>query len=233
MSSHIIAGGGGFSLDADNLVLDHYVVERTGSARPTVCFLAQASGENPGYVADFVTAFESLGARPTHLSLFNPHTADLESFLAEQDVIYVGGGNTKTMLAIWREWGLPDILRRVNEAGVILAGLSAGTICWFERGLTDSVPGTLTDLECLGLLEGSCAPHYDGDPRRRPAVHAAIESGTLMAGYGIDDGASAYFVDGVLQECVSSRGSAAVYRIARVDGSVVERTLPTRYLEPL
>lgn len=169
---HIIAmGHGGFSMDANNLVLDHYVCEQSGKAHPSVCFLPQASGEAPNYIINFYKAFTTLEAKPSHLSLFRPPTSDLESFILDKDIIYVGGGNTKSMLALWREWELDIILRKAWEQGVVLAGLSAGAICWFEQGSTDSIPGRLSALDCLGYLPGSYCPHT---MERRTAVPVII-----------------------------------------------------------
>ena len=112
---HIITmGGGGFSMEPENLALDRYVVAQSGKTDPKVCFLSQASGEGRDYIINFYKAFSELNCHPSHLSLFQPHTSDLESFLLAQDIIYVGGGNTKSMLALWREWNLPAILRRAN-----------------------------------------------------------------------------------------------------------------------
>src|SRR5262249_48177214 len=135
----ITMGGGGFSMEPDNPLLDKYVIAQTGKERPRVCFLGQASSEAPLYIINFYNAFNKLDCRASHLSLFQPHTADLAGFLGEQDIIYVGGGNTKSMLAVWREWQLDKILLDTAKNGTVLAGISAGCICWFEQGLTDSI----------------------------------------------------------------------------------------------
>ncbi len=228
---HIIAmGGGGFSMEPDNLALDRYVIATSGKPQPKVCFLAQASGESLDYTVRFYNAFNQLGCIASHLSLFQPHTADLTGFLLGQDIIYVGGGNTKSMLALWREWRLDVILQQAYAQGVILAGISAGSICWFERGLTDSIPGALTALPCLGMLKGSCTPHYDGEAQRRPSYQRLVGSGELIAGYAFDDSAAGHFVDGVLHEVVSSRPKAKGYHVSAKDGQAVEQVLDTRYL---
>lgn len=217
--SQIIAmGGGGFSMEPDNPALDRYVCQATGKERPRVCFLAQAGGESYEYITRFYRAFTELGARPSHLSLFNPHTAHLAGFLLGQDAIYVGGGNTKSMLALWRGWGLDGILRRAWEAGVVLAGLSAGANCWFAEGLTDSVPGDLTSLPGLGFLSMSCSPHFDGEAKRRPIYHRLVGSGQMRPGYGVDDGAALHFIGELLERVVASRPTATAYRI-EPDGS--------------
>ncbi len=226
----IAMGGGGFSMEPDNLALDRYVVAQSGIQRPRVCFLSQASGEARDYIINFYNAFNQLDCRAAHLSLFQPHTADIEDFLLSQQVIYVGGGNTKSMLALWREWKLDSILRRAGENGTVLAGISAGANCWFEACTTDSIPGRITALACLGYLPGSCTPHYDGEAERRPAVRRMVASGELLAGYAFDDGAAGHFIKGALRQVVSSRPSAKGYRVERLGDEAVETVLETRYL---
>jgi peptidase E len=224
-------GGGGFSMEPDNPTLDQYVLEQTGKPRPAVCFLPTASGDAEGYVLRFYVAFTRLPCQPTHLSLFRPPTADLESLILEQDVLYVGGGNTKCMLALWREWGLVDILRKAWDRGVVLAGLSAGAICWFEQGLTDSVPGPLRPLPCLGFLPGSCSPHYDGESERRPAYHRLMSSGEILPGLGVEDRAALHFIDEELWCVVSSRPEARAYAVKKMPGGEInEQPLEAVYL---
>ena len=168
MKQIIAMGGGGFSMEPDNLALDRYVLQQAQKPVPSVCFLPTASADSESYCMRFLTAFSTFECHPSYMSLFKLPTRDVEGFLLSKEVIYVGGGNTKSMLALWREWGLDVILRKAWEQGVVLAGLSAGAICWFEQGVTDSIPGDLTALPCLGLLAGSCCPHYDGEAERRP-----------------------------------------------------------------
>ncbi len=182
------------------------------------------------YVIQFYRAFLDLGCKPSHLSLFQPHTAQIADYLLDQDVIYVGGGNTKSMLALWREWGIDAILRQALDAGIVLTGVSAGAICWFERGTTDSIPGDLTALPCLGFLSGSLSPHYDGEAQRRPTYQRMIGGGEIPAGYAFEDGVAGHFVDGVLKGVVSSRPNAKGYYVEQVDGHAQETVLDTLYL---
>jgi len=133
----------------------------------------------------------ALDCRATHLSLIQPPSADLGAFVFAQDVIFVGGGNTRSLLALWREWGLDAILREAYERGIVLGGVSADMICWFEFGVTDSVPGALTPLKCLGWLPGSACPHYDKEIERRPSFQRLIAEGAIPGGYAADDGVSA------------------------------------------
>jgi peptidase E len=230
MQQIIAMGGGGFSMEPDNLALDRYVIAQTSAERPKVCFLGQASGEARDYTLNFYKAFLSLDCLPSHLSLFQPHTADIEDFLMSQDVIYVGGGNTKSMLALWREWNLDKILRKAADNGTVLAGISAGAICWFEAGTTDSIPGRLTALPCLGYLAGSCSPHYDGEPQRRPALHRLVAGGEIVPGVAFDDGAAGHYINGVLYQVVSSRPHAKGYHVEK-DGILARETImDARYL---
>ncbi len=169
-------GGGGFYRDPENLELEKYVIRQSGAENARVAFVPTASGEPDHYVASFYAAFLKLGCRPSVLTFFK-RTPDLRSFLLDQDVIYVGGGNTKSLLAVWRDWGVAEILREAWQSGIVLTGVSAGAICWFEQGLTDSFSDGLRPLDCLGFLPGSCCPHYDGEAQRRPSYHRLLRRG--------------------------------------------------------
>jgi peptidase E len=234
MPRQIIAmGGGGFSMEPENLALDRYILSQAASSRPRVCFLPTASGDAESYVFKFYEAFIRLDSQPAYCSLFRPPTADLEGFVLAQDVIYVGGGNTRSMLALWREWGLDGILRKAYDLGVVLAGISAGANCWFEQCLTDSVPGETLSWPCLGFLPGSFCPHYDGEEQRRPAFHRLLLEGKVKPGLAADDGAAVHFIDGELKRLVSSRPGARVYRLSVVEGQVSEAALAPQLLDPV
>ena len=221
-------GGGGFYRDPENLELEKYVIRQSGADHARVAFVPTASGEPDHYVASFYAAFLKLGCRPSVLTFFK-RTPELRSFLLSQDVIYVGGGNTKTLLAVWRDWGVGEILREAWQSGVVLTGVSAGAICWFEHGVTDSA-GPLAPMRCLGFLSGTCVPHYDAQTHRRPAFHDYLRQGKLSAGYGLDDGAAAYFVGGKATEFVSSRPHARAFHVRADNGHVTEEALATRLL---
>jgi len=227
---HIVAmGGGGFSMEPDNPLLDRYVLGLAAKDNPRVCFVPP-SGDAQGYVERFYAAFARLPCAPSHLSLYNPPTADLRTLVFAQDIIYVGGGNTRSMLALWREWGFDRVVRAFWEAGGILAGLSAGSICWFEQGVTDSIPGALTPLPCLGLLPGSNCPHYDSEPERRPAYHRLVAEGRIADGYACDDGVALHFVGERLARVVSARPSARAYRMERTADGATETPIAPEYL---
>ncbi len=226
-AGHIVAmGGGGFS-DGDTL-LDDFVLGLAGRERPRVCFVATASGDSDFYTVRFYRAFRGR-AEPSHLPLFATPPPDVRAVLRDQDVIYVGGGSTANMLAVWRVHGLEALLREAWEAGTVLAGISAGAICWFEAGVTDSF-GPLAALEgCLGFLEGSFCPHYDGEADRRPAYHRLVAGG-LPPGYAADDGAALHFAGTELAEVVAAREGARSFRVERAEDGVVETPLAVRFL---
>ncbi len=155
----------------------------------------------------------------------------MRSYLLAQDVIYVGGGSTRNLLVLWREWGLDVFLREAWMSGVLLAGLSAGSICWFEEGVSDSVAaGRLEALRCLGFLPGSNCPHYDGEIERRPAYHRLLREGKLQPGYAVDDGAALHFIGDRLAGSVRSRPAATAYRVEAVGDRVEETALESKLL---
>jgi len=225
----IAIGGGGFYRDPDNLYLERYLIQQTKTENPRVLFVPTASGEPDHYVAGFYSAFLKLGCRPSVLTFFK-RTPQLRSFLLEQDLIYVGGGNTKTLLAVWREWGMPELLREAWESGIVLTGVSAGAICWFEQGLTDSFSDGLRPLPGLGFLPGSCCPHYDGEPQRRPTYHQLLASAEIAPGVAIEDWTAVHFSGIERYRVVASRAGSRAYSMRNVYGSVQEVPLPVEYL---
>jgi len=231
MKRQIIAmGGGALPLELDNLLLVRYFLRQTRKKRPRVCFIGAASGDAEAYRLRFYAGFGRFGCVLSHLPLFARTPRDLASFVLEQDAIFVGGGNTRSMLAVWRDWALDRHLRKAWEHGIVLGGGSAGSICWFEHGVTDSIAGPLTALPCLGFIEGSNCPHYDSEPMRRPTFRRLIARGTLREGVAADDGVALHYIDGRLARAVSSRPRARGYRVARSGSRAVERKLATRYL---
>ena len=228
---HIIAlGGGGFSMEPDNPLLDDFILSLTGKPKPKVCFVPTASGDAPGYVVRFYQAFPVKRAEASWLGLFPRTEPDLREFVLSQDVIYVGGGSTANLLAVWRAHGLDAILREAWDAGVVLCGVSAGALCWFGSGSTDSFGSGLSPLQgCLGFLPGSFCPHYDGEALRRSTYHQFIADG-LPDGFAADDGAALRFAGTELVEAISSRPDALAYRVERQGDSVTETPLTTRFL---
>lgn len=237
MQQIIAMGDHRMTSDPQDVALSRYVLAQVpgGVERPKICYLNQAGGEDPSFTLRFYRHFVDVGAEPRHLSLFQPHTAEIADFLLAQDVLYVGGGNTKSLLALWRAWGIGEIVRRAWEAGVVLTGPSAGAICWFEEGSTDSIPGPYRRLPCLGFLAGSCCPHYDGEPERRPSYQRMVASGEMQPGYAIEDFVGVHFVGGSadarVQRVVTHRPDASAYRIEPSAAGVTETRLAVHTLE--
>jgi dipeptidase E len=232
----VAMGGGGFSMEPDNPLLDDFVLSLSRRTPARVCFVPTASGDAAGYVAKFYRAFSGR-CLPSDLTLVGsqslprrpPSTEELASFVAEQDVFYVGGGSTLNLLALWRAHGLDVLLRDAWSAGAVLSGVSAGMNCWFRASLTDSFGALAPLYDGLGLLEGSACPHYDGEKARRPALHAAVKGG-LPRAYAADDGAALHFVGRDLAGVVGSRRAASAYRVELRDGEVIEERLSARFL---
>jgi dipeptidase E len=230
MKQIVAMGGGGFSMEESSL-LDEYILNLVSKEKPNVCFVPTASGDSDRYIVRFYSAFLQLPCTPSHLSLFRLPTTDLRSFVFEHDIIYVGGGNTKNLIALWKAWELDVILKEAWENGIILCGLSAGSLCWFESGVSNYLNNdTMSVLNALGFLPGSHCPHYDGEAERRPAYHQFVAQGFLPDGYAADDGVGLHFVDDQLTAIVSSRPDAKAYRIEKIEGTVRETPLQPNYL---
>ena len=218
-------GGGGFSMEAGNPLLDDFVLSLTGAERPRVCFLPTASGDADHYVVRFYRAFDAGRCEPSHVSLFRrDHGADPAEHLLAQDVIYVGGGSVLSLLGTWRAHGLDEVLRACWERGVVLCGVSAGSLCWFAESVT-AFHGRPRQARGLGLLPHSNCVHYDGEPGRREEYRRFVGDG-MRSGYAAEDGAALHFVGSDLHEVVSSRPQARAYRVE--PGG--EAPLPVRFL---
>lgn len=232
----VAMGGGGFSMEPDNPLLDDFVLSLSPRQPARVCFVPTASADAAPYISRF---YRALSGRclPADLTLFGTpalprrpaRTDELAEFVAGQDIFYVGGGNTLNLLALWRAHGLDRLLYQAWQNGAVLSGVSAGMICWFQASMTDSFGGVAPLDDGLGFLPGSACPHYDGEAERRPAYQRSVGAG-MAAGYAADDGAALHFVGQEFVQAVSSRREAAAYRVERVAGQVVEQRLPTRFL---
>jgi len=226
----IALGGGGFTMRGTFSPLDRYVLGATRRARPRVCFIASAGGDPGKHLRRFYRVFRAVDCEPAHLDVFAVPEQGVAAFLAAQDVVYVGGGNTRNLLLLWRGWGVHRALREAAAGGTVLAGISAGALCWFREGITDSWPGRLAPLACLGFIDASFSPHYDGEPGRRPAFQGLIARGRLRSGFAADDGVALRFDDGVFREAVAEDAGKSAYRVVRAGRGVRERALPTRLL---
>jgi peptidase E len=236
-NGHIVAmGGGGFSMEPDNPLLDDFVLSLSRRQPARVCFIPTGSADSATYISKFYRAFVGR-AVPTDLTLFDSSalprhpesTAALAEFVMDQDVFYVGGGSTANLLAVWRAHGLDKLLRRAWRSGAILSGISAGMICWFQGGLTDSF-GHLQALDDgLGLIKAQACPHYNGEPERQAAFRQLLATAG-GSGYAADDGAALHFAGTRLREVVTSRETAGAYRFSRRGSKVLMTSLATRFL---
>ena len=223
-------GGGGFSRFGRYSKLDDYILGLPQKDSPRILYLGTAGGDADPHIVLFYEAFAGR-ARPTHLKLFGaPSRTEWRPLIREQDVIYVGGGNTANMLAIWRVHGMDQALREAWDDGVVLCGVSAGMNCWFESSITDSFGLELSAMrDGLGVLPGSVCPHYDGEERRRPIYRQQVGEG-LPAGYAVEDSVGIFFQETSFVEAVTEIDGRRAYRVEVVDGQVVETAIPARSL---
>jgi dipeptidase E len=224
-------GGGGFTMEPANPLLDDYVLTLTAAKEPRVLFLPTASGDTTTQINAFYARFGGRACTPSHVSLFR--LGDLERPLAEivleQDIVYVGGGSMRNLLAIWSAHGLDDLLTRAWRRGTVLAGISAGAMCWFEGGVTCS-SGAPQPIAGLGLLKGSLTVHADGEPERLPVWLKSVRVGTLPGGWAADDGVGLLFRGRNLERVVSSRPGAGAQRVDAIAGELVRHRLEPELL---
>ena len=186
MDKQIIAiGGGGFGRNPGDGVIEQYILDQTGKEKPNICFIPTATGDNEAYKVNYYSTFSKLDCNPIHLDFFK-RTPDLEQLIPQQDAIFVGGGNTKSMLAVWKDWNLDKLLKDAYEKGAVMSGVSAGANCWFERAVVDSWEEDLRVIDCMGFVKGNCCPHYDEEPQRRPAVKKFLEDGIVDSFYTVE-----------------------------------------------
>lgn len=219
----ILIAGGSF-----NTAFIRYMAELTGKPRPKLLYLPTASADSPNGIIGWYRSCAPLNVEASHQISFIASTRQPRSWedvLLSVDGIVCSGGNTLNQQAIWKAQGVDAILKQAWEQGIVLGGASAGSLCWFDEGTTDSRPKELSTVQCLGFLAGSHCPHYDAEPGRRPLYHKLIESGQMKPGYACDNDAGVYFEDNVVKRVVSTRAGAKVYYVSRVNGQAVERVL--------
>ena len=222
MESHIIAiGGGGFGRNPRHNKIEQYILNQSPKKNPNLLFIPTASAEDKSYIVNFYSCFSKLDCVPSHLTLFQ-RTPRLNNLISKADVIYVGGGNTKSMLAVWREWKLDKLLFKAYKRGTILCGVSAGAICWFEQGITDSWASNLNTLDCLGFIPGMACPHYQEEADRKPDVHKFLLHGKAISGHAIDGGAAAHFIRGNYFKGLQFYPDSYVYKVSEKSGIVEE-----------
>jgi peptidase E len=224
-------GGGGFTMEPANPLLDDFVLSLSVTKEPRILFLPTASGDTTAHINAFKDRFSARTCVPEYVSLFRLRDSNrpLEEIVLAQDIIYVGGGSMRNLLAIWQAHGLERLLVEAWQRGIVLAGLSAGAMCWFQAGVTRS-SGPPEPIAGLGLLEGSLTVHADGEPERLPVWLAGVRDGTLPGGWALDDGAGLLFRGGRLERAVSSRPGAGAQRVDQVAGELLRHRLEVELL---
>jgi peptidase E len=238
MARQIVAGSAGFEDTGINPYqwrlgpVVRYALSLAQTERPRLCWLGTAHGDNLLGLSGFYGATSGERVEASHLQLFSKPNVDPRRHLLSQDVIWVHGGSVVNLLAVWRAHGVDAIMREAWERGVILAGISAGSICWHLGGTTDSFGELRAVTDGLGLLPFSTSVHHDSEPGRRPLYSALIADGTLPAGYATDDGVAIHYVDEELHRVVADTAGRRAYRVSRSDsGEVVEEPLEPTLLE--
>ena len=219
----ILIAGGGYGT-----AFIRYMAQLTGKPRPKLLYLPTANGDAPTGVINWYRACAPLNVEPSHQNSFIASTQQARSWeevFLSVDGIVCSGGNTLNQQAIWKAQGIDVILRQAWDRGIVLGGASAGSLCWFEEGTTDSRPQELTTVECLGFIKGSHCPHYDAEPMRRPLYLKLIESGQMKPGYACDNDAGIYFEDNTVKRVVATRVGAKVYYVTAEGGKVTERVM--------
>ncbi len=222
MIKQIIAiGGGGFGRNPGEGIIENFILNQSSKERPNICFIPTATGDNEAYKVNFYATFSKLNCTPSHLDFFK-RTPNLEELCFSQDIIFVGGGNTKSMLAVWKDWGLVRILQKAYNEGTIMCGVSAGASCWFEYGITDSWKDELKIIDCLGFVQGSCCPHYDEEPERKPTLNKFLNEGALENCNAIDGGCALHIKDGVYYKAIAFTREKNAYLVKNDDKSILE-----------
>jgi peptidase E/ketosteroid isomerase-like protein len=216
-------------MEPENGLLDKYILNLALSEKPKICFLGTASNDGLEYRKMFYDFYSKLNCEPSHLSLLEPPD-DLEEFVLEKDIIHVGGGNTRMLMEKWNKSGLTEIMRKAWDKGVILTGMSAGAICWFEDGITNPAPGELQRLQCTGILDGSFCPHYDDRVELKEVYHKMISDGIIENGFGVEDGAAIHFIDNEPIRVVASRPGVTAYKVRRFRKKITEEPMESLYL---
>ena len=222
MKKHIIAiGGGGFGRKNTSNLIEKYILSLSLKTIPKICFLPTATGDNDNYIVRFYSIFTRLKCTPSHIEFFK-RTTNIKNHIMKQDIVFVGGGNTKSMLAIWNAWGMSDVLNDAYNKGVIMSGVSAGAICWFTNGITDSWENELRLLPCLDFISGNCCPHYDEEPSRIPYVKKILSEEKITNCIAIEGGSAMHFVDGKPFKNISFNQNKNTYNVFVENNNVVE-----------
>jgi len=224
-SKNIVAiGGGGFGRSLGSLEIEKYIISLVDKKRPKICFIPTASGDSSLYKLNFYRAFSKLDCITTHIDFFS-RTENLEEKVLSQDIIYVGGGNTKSMLAVWKEWNLHIILENAYEKGIVMSGVSAGAICWFEKGITDSFAKELTIIDCLRFVEGIACPHFDEEKEREPYVNDIINREIIESCIGIEGNCALHIKNNFEYYSIDFGNGKKCFRISKENNNLKKEIL--------
>ncbi len=230
MDKQILAiGGGGFGRNSSDYLIEEYLLSLSEKTLPKICFIPTATGDNDSYIVRFYSTFLKLNCIPSHIEFFK-RTLDFKSHINSQDIIFVGGGNTKSMLGVWKEWGIDKVLLDAYSNGVIMSGVSAGAICWFTNGITDSWNDELKVLPCLDFVNGTCCPHYDEEASRRPYIEKLINGNKLVNCISIEGGCALHIVNGEPFKSISFNHDKNTYNVYSSKGSIIHKTFPRTQL---
>ena len=224
MKQIIAIGGGGFGREIKDLKIEKYIIEQCSKQNPSVCFIPTATGDDANYIQNFYKVFNALDCNTSHIDFFK-RTINLEEHINQQDIIFVGGGNTKSMLAVWKEWGLDSILHKAYQNGTIMSGVSAGAICWFKNGITDSWKEHQAVLPCLGFVDGNCCPHYDEEPERIPFVKQILENNMLDECLAIEGLCALHIIDDIPKFTVSFGEDKNSYQVCCKDKKIIHNQI--------
>ena len=224
-NKNIVAiGGGGFGRSLGSLEIEKYIVSLIRKKRPKICFIPTASGDSSLYKLNFYRAFSQLNCITSHIDFFS-RTENLEEKVLTQDIIYVGGGNTKSMLAVWKEWDLHIILKNAYEKGIVMSGVSAGAICWFDKGITDSFAKELTIINCLGIVNDIACPHFDEEIDREPYVNDVIKRDIIKSCICIEGNCALHIKNNFEYSSIDFGNGKKCFRVSKENNNLKKEIL--------
>ena len=224
-TKNIVAiGGGGFGRSLGSLEIEKYIISLVNKKRPRICFIPTASGDNTLYKLNFYRAFSKFDCITSHIDFFS-RTENLEEKVLTQDIIFVGGGNTKSMLGVWKEWNLDNILLNAYEKGIVMSGVSAGAICWFDKGITDSFANELSIIDCLGIIKDNACPHFDEEKEREPYVNDVINKEIIKGCICIEGGCALHIKNDFEYYSVDFENGKRCFRVFKENNKLKKEIL--------
>tara|TARA_B100000029_G_scaffold516236_1_gene627868 strand:- start:20451 stop:21143 length:693 start_codon:yes stop_codon:yes gene_type:complete len=229
MRQIIAIGGGGFGRNTGVHKIEQYILDQSNKSVPKICFIPTASAESSEYIDKYYEVFDRLKCTPSHLHFFK-RTPNLDEVFSDNDIFFVGGGNTKSMLAVWQDWGVDKLLYDAYKSGKVMSGVSAGAICWFNQGVTDSWDHELKLIDCLNFVPGNCCPHYDEEPERIPYTHQFLKEEKIRSIFCIEGGSALHFIDEKPHINVQFHKDKHSYLATYSDGDIKESKFTNLYL---